>query len=150
MVLHLLNANRDEKLYKKFVLHVFVSRDLIDMCIKTMLDILAWRLKAISSFFFPSEAHATGQRPVARSERSERSVGEALLHFIGLKKISHISTTSKKYISLIDFFDLLCKVHIKKIFPQIGVPTCRSTFFSFLKTYHYKVNFIVKLGARHF
>ena len=45
---------------------------------------------------FPSEAHATSQRPVARSERSKRSVGEALLHFIVLKKISHVSTTPKK------------------------------------------------------
>ena len=49
-------------------------------------------------YIYPSEAHATGQRPVARSEHSERSVGEALLHFIVLKKISRISTTHKKKI----------------------------------------------------
>ena len=83
---------------------------------------------------FPSEAHATGRRPVARSERSERSVGEALLHFIVLKKISRISTTPKKNISLIDFFDLLYKVHIKKnISPNRCTHMWADLFFVFLK-----------------
>ena len=53
---------------------------------------------------YPSEAHATaGRRPVvARSERSERSVREALLQKIDLKNMSHTMTSQKKNVSLID------------------------------------------------
>ena len=60
----------------------------------------------ILSRYNPSEAHAkAGRRPVlARSERSERSVREALLQKIDSKKMSHIRTTSKKNMSPIQDF----------------------------------------------
>ena len=55
---------------------------------------------------YPSEAHAkAGRRPaLARSERSERSVREALLQKIDSKKIPRIRTKSKKKYSPIQDF----------------------------------------------
>ena len=106
---------------------------------------------------YPSEAHATaGRRPaVARSERSERSVREALLQKIDLFWLYPTQTTPKK-ISLplqkVPFvtWSSTRQYNEKNFFTQKSSTTCGQIFDIFEKNEYVSTVSYAKSGARHF
>ena len=120
--------------------------------------------------FYPSKAHAmAGRRPaVARSERSERSVREALLQKIDLFWLYPTQTTPKKIFWPYPTQTTPKKISLplqkgpsltwlstrqynkKKFFTLKSSLTCGQIFGIFEENEHVSTNSYAKLGARHF
>ena len=122
------------------------------------------------AYNFPSEAHAmAGRRPaVARSERSERSVREALLQKIDLFWLYPTQTTPKKIFWLYPTQTTPKKISLplqkvpfvtwsstrqyneKNFFTQKSSTTSGQIFDIFEKNEYVSIVFYAKSGARHF